>query len=45
LERRFAARTVAGCERVARVLFEDLERRSGTVDFSVLMGLLHVDGG
>jgi hypothetical protein len=37
VERRFAARTVAGCERVARALFEDLERRSGTADFSVLM--------
>ena len=32
LERRFAARTVAGCERVARVFLEDLERRHGALD-------------
>jgi integrase/recombinase XerD len=36
VERRFAARTVAGCDRVARVFFEDLQRRRGTLDLGVL---------
>jgi integrase/recombinase XerD len=36
LERRFAARTVAGCERVARVFLEDLEQRHGGLDVGVL---------
>ena len=37
LERRFAARTVAGCERVARVFLEDLEERHGGLDLGVLL--------
>jgi hypothetical protein len=37
LERRFAARTVAGCERVARVFLEHLEGRHGGMDLDVLM--------
>lgn len=37
LERRFAARTIAGCERVARVFLEDLERRHGALDLGMLV--------
>ena len=37
LERRFAARTVAGCERVARVFLEDLEERHGGLDLGELL--------
>lgn len=36
LERRFAARTVAGCERVARVFLENLEERHGGLDLDAL---------
>jgi integrase/recombinase XerD len=36
LERRFAARTVAGCQRVARVFLEDLEQRHGGLDLGRL---------
>lgn len=36
LERRFAPRTVAGCERVARVFLEDRERHRGALDVGEL---------
>lgn len=37
LERRFAPRTVHGCERVARVFLEDRERRRGALDVGELL--------
>ena len=36
LERRLAARTVAGCERVARVFLEDRQRRRGAMELGQL---------
>jgi integrase/recombinase XerD len=37
LERRFAPRTVPGCERVARVFLEDRERQRGALDLGELV--------
>lgn len=37
VERRFATRTAAGCERVARVFLEDLQRRYGALDLGELV--------
>ena len=37
LERRLAARTVAGCERVARVFLEDRQRRRGALELGELV--------